>query len=150
MPPPNPTPCQVKAARALLAWSQQDLARNAGVAVSTVADFERGSRTPIPNNAESIHASLQNAGIAFPPGGAVIGPALPALAATSKSGAPIRFVDATDIFHWADRRDGQGSLPRLVSTLVRATGLVHLHFPSDEGVQFSGWDGTTDAASQSE
>jgi transcriptional regulator with XRE-family HTH domain len=133
-----------------LAWSQQDLARNAGVAVSTVADFERGSRTPIPNNAESIRATLQSAGITFPPGGAVVGPPLPALAATSKSGAPIRFVDATDIFHWADRRDGQGSLPRLLSTLVRATGLITLHFPSDEGVQLSGWDGTTHATSQSE
>jgi DNA-binding XRE family transcriptional regulator len=144
---PNPTPSQVKAARALLAWSQQDLAKHAGVAVSTVADFERGSRTPIPNNAESIRASLQNAGIAFPPGGAVIGPSLPALAATSKSGVPIRFVDATDIFHWADRRDGQGSLPTLVSKLVRATGLVPVHFPSDEGVQLSGWDGTTHAMS---
>jgi transcriptional regulator with XRE-family HTH domain len=150
MPPTPPTPSQVKAARALLAWSQQDLARNAGVAVSTVADFERGSRTPIPNNAESIRATLQNAGITFPPGGAVVGPPLPALAAISKSGAPIRFVDATDIFHWADRRDGQGSLPRLLSTLVRATGLITLHFPSDEGVQLSGWDGTSHATSQSE
>jgi DNA-binding XRE family transcriptional regulator len=150
MSPTIPTRSQVKAARALLAWSQQDLARHAGVAVSTVADFERGSRTPIPNNAESIRASLQNAGIAFPPGGAVIGPPLPALGATSKSGAPIRYVDATDIFHWADRRDGQGSLPRLLSTLVRATGLIPLHFPSDEGVQLSGWDGTTHATSESE
>ena len=37
----NLTPKQVRAGRALLAWSQQDLAKKAGVAASTVADFER-------------------------------------------------------------------------------------------------------------
>src|ERR1700730_16896411 len=89
---PGPTPSQIKAARALLAWSQQDLAKRAGVAVSTIADFERGSRTPIPNNAESIRTSLEAAGVSFPLGGAVAGPPIPALAPLSKSGAPIRFV----------------------------------------------------------
>ncbi|WP_431208747.1 helix-turn-helix domain-containing protein [Burkholderia cepacia] len=43
----NVLPEQVKAARALLAWSQQELARKAHVATSTVADFERGVRTPM-------------------------------------------------------------------------------------------------------
>ncbi|HEX4240140.1 MAG TPA: helix-turn-helix transcriptional regulator, partial [Steroidobacteraceae bacterium] len=143
---------QVKAARALLAWSQTDLAKAASVATSTIADFERGSRTPIPNNVEAIRASLEAAGIRFLPGGVVIGPAIPTLAPLSKAGAPIRFVDATDLFHWADRRDGQGSLPRLISTLIRAgaTGPISLRFPADEGVQRSGWDGVTDVSSPSD
>lgn len=38
------TPALVKAARALLGWTQTDLAAHAGVGHSTIADFERGSR----------------------------------------------------------------------------------------------------------
>jgi DNA-binding XRE family transcriptional regulator len=40
-------PKHVRAARALLAWKQGDLARAASVATSTIADFERGQRTPM-------------------------------------------------------------------------------------------------------
>src|SRR5277367_6221725 len=86
------TPSQSRAARALLAWSQQDLAKKAGVAASTIADFERGQRTPVPNNAEAIRSALTGAGITFLPGGAIMGPPLPSLAKSSQSGAPIRWV----------------------------------------------------------
>jgi transcriptional regulator with XRE-family HTH domain len=63
------TPKQVKAARAMLDWSQQDLAEIAGVATSTVADFERGQRTPIASNAQAMRSSLESAGIRFLPNG---------------------------------------------------------------------------------
>lgn len=56
-------PEQCRAARSLLGWSQQNLASNAGVAVSTVADFERGQRNPVPNNALAIQRALEGAGI---------------------------------------------------------------------------------------
>jgi hypothetical protein len=115
------------------------------VGTSTVADFERGHRTLVQNNADAIRAALGGAGISFPPGGAVVGPAVPPLAPRSKSGAPIRWVNATDLWHWSDARDGQGSIPALVSKLIIATGPIPLHVPSDEGVQQSGWDGTTNA-----
>jgi hypothetical protein len=97
-----------------------------------------------------MRSTLENAGISFRAGGAVIGPPLPALASTSKSGAPIRWVNATDIAQWAERRDGQGALPTLLAKLVRATGPSSLRFPADEGVQYAGWDGTTNAATGSE
>ena len=71
----------MRAARALLAWSQQDLAKAAGVATSTVADFERGQRTPVANNAQAIRGALESAGIRFLPTGAVIGPAVPIITA---------------------------------------------------------------------
>lgn len=144
------TPAQARAARALLAWSQQDLATNANVATSTVADFERGRRTPVPQNAEAMRAAFERAGISFPAGGAVMGPALSMLADLTKSGAPIRYVNGTDLAQWAERRDGQASMPTLISKLVRASGGASLHFPSDEAVQFAGWDGTTQAAIASE
>ena len=57
--PNDITPAQVKAARALLAWSQQELAAAARVSESTVADFERAARTPVPNNAAAIREALE-------------------------------------------------------------------------------------------
>jgi transcriptional regulator with XRE-family HTH domain len=144
------TPAQARAARALLAWSQQDLATNANIATSTVADFERGRRTPVPQNAEAMRAAFERAGISFPEGGAVRGPARPKLADLTKTGAPIRYVNGTDLAQWAERRDGQASMPTLIAKLVRASGSASLHFPSDEAVQFAGWDGTTQAAIASE
>jgi transcriptional regulator with XRE-family HTH domain len=144
------SPAQSRAARALLAWSQQDLATNANIATSTVADFERGRRTPVPQNAEAMRAAFERAGISFPAGGAVRGPTLPKLADLTKSGAPIRYVTGTDLAQWAERRDGQASMPTLIAKLVRASGGASLHFPSDEAVQFAGWDGTTQATTASE
>lgn len=147
----NLTPRHVKAARALLAWSQQDLAKAAKVATSTVADFERGQRTPVPNNAQAIRTALESAGIRFLPTGAVIGPATPVTNQSNRPGVPIRWVSAEDLSDWANRTDGTVSLPTLLAHLIRATGTaVQLRIPSEEGVRHSGWDGQTDAEVASE
>ncbi|MGD0952068.1 MAG: hypothetical protein ABR985_06690 [Methanotrichaceae archaeon] len=55
---------------------------------------------------------------------------------------PIR-ANATDIDQWADRREAQATLPRLIRRLVLASvkRVERLHFRSDEGVQLAGWDG---------
>ncbi len=146
--PGDLTPRQVRAGRALLAWSQRDLAKAAGIGTSTVADFERGSRTPIANNAQAIRAALESAGIAFQRGGAVVGPAVPPVAGAGSAGTPVRWVSAQDLSGWADRIDGAVSLPTLIANLVRAgcgSG-AKLRFPSDEGVRHRGWDGVTDVA----
>ncbi|WP_245469413.1 helix-turn-helix domain-containing protein [Mesorhizobium sp. M7A.F.Ca.MR.362.00.0.0] len=142
------TPKHVRAARALLAWSQQDLAKAASVGISTVADFERGSRTPVANNAYAIRVALEGAGISFLPTGAVIGPALPSIAGIDVAGTPVRWVSAQDLSDWGDRTDGPVSLPTLLAKLVQAATdpSVELRFPSDEGIRHSGWDGVTAAA----
>ena len=57
------SPEQSRAARAWLDWSQEDLAKRANVALSTVRDFEKGRRTPIKNNLEAIRLSLELAGV---------------------------------------------------------------------------------------
>jgi transcriptional regulator with XRE-family HTH domain len=139
------TPRHVRAARALLAWSQQDLAKAAGVATSTVADFERGQRTPVANNAQAIRGALEKAQIRFLPTGAIIGPAVPAITGSDRPGAPIRWVSAEDLSKWADRTDGAVSLPTLLAHLIMATHgtAVQLRFPADEGVRHPGWDGRT-------
>ena len=61
------TPEDVRAARALIQWSQAELAEAAGVGVSTIADFEKGSRTPITNNLGAIRRAFENAGVRFTP-----------------------------------------------------------------------------------
>lgn len=147
-PPTELTPKHVRAARALLAWSQQDLAKAAGVATSTVADFERGKRTPVANNAQAIRGALEGAGIQFRPTGAVVGPAVPILTPSDRPGTPIRWVDAEDLSRWAQRIEG---LPTVLAHLIRATHgpAAKLRFPADDGVRHSGWDGLTSTASGS-
>jgi transcriptional regulator with XRE-family HTH domain len=135
-------PAQVRAARALLGWSQQDLAKRANVAASTIADFERGQREPVANNLAAIGNALGQAGITFLPGGAIVGP-VSRIPKPKASGVPIRWIDATDLSHWADRRDGQDTMPELLSRLIRAAygHGAQLNFPSGDSVQESGWDG---------
>src|ERR1700722_4887730 len=144
-PPVDLPPKLVRAARALLAWSQKDLARAASVATSTVADFERGQRTPVANNAQAIRGALEGAGVHFLPNGAVIGPAVPVITASDRPGVPVRWVSAADLSNWAVRTDGPVSLPTLLPHLIRAPhgSAVQLRFPSDEGVRHPGWDGRT-------
>ncbi|MBI0435429.1 helix-turn-helix transcriptional regulator [Roseomonas sp. KE0001] len=49
----------------MLGWSQTQLAEAAKVARQTVVDFERGARTPYPNNLTAIRAALEAAGVEF-------------------------------------------------------------------------------------
>ena len=57
------TPEQSRAARGWLNWSQDELAKRAHVALSTVRDFEKGRRTPIKNNVDAMRAALETQGI---------------------------------------------------------------------------------------
>jgi transcriptional regulator with XRE-family HTH domain len=59
------SPEQCRAARAWLGWSQEDLAREARVALSTIRDFENEKREPITNNIEAMEQALVRAGISF-------------------------------------------------------------------------------------
>lgn len=59
------SPEQVRAARNWLAWTQQQLASEARVGLSTVKDYEGGKRTPIANNLEAIQRALEKAGMKF-------------------------------------------------------------------------------------
>jgi DNA-binding transcriptional regulator YiaG len=58
-------PEQCRAARAWLAWSQGELAKAAGVGLSTVKDFESGKRTPIQATQTAMQAVLEREGIGF-------------------------------------------------------------------------------------
>ncbi|MGM5002917.1 helix-turn-helix transcriptional regulator [Tardiphaga sp. 538_B7_N1_4] len=56
---------QIKAARALLDWTQPELAMAAGIGVATLKRFETGTRTPIPIVKSAIVQALEDAGIRF-------------------------------------------------------------------------------------
>ena len=137
------SPEQTKAARALLAWSQKDLAAEARVATSTVADFERGLRMPMPNNVQAIREALVNKGLQFIAGGVVAKGMLHSPPPNPRPGMLMRWVNATHLSQWGQRRDGQSGMPELLCRLIYATfgPAVDLRFPSDESVQYPGWDG---------
>lgn len=59
------SPEQCRAARNWLGWSQDELRKRASVGLSTVKDFESGTRKPIPNNLAAIQKALEDGGIQF-------------------------------------------------------------------------------------
>lgn len=59
------SPEQSRAARAWLAWSQEDLAARANVSLSTLRDIEKGRRVPIANNLDALRRALADAGVQF-------------------------------------------------------------------------------------
>jgi transcriptional regulator with XRE-family HTH domain len=61
------SPALCRAARAILIWSQKELADNAGISRTTVVDFERGVRIPHKNNLAAIRTAFETAGIEFIP-----------------------------------------------------------------------------------
>ncbi len=63
--PETVSAAQVRAARGLLGWNQDDLATAAKVAKKTVADFERGARTPYGRTLVGFRTALEKAGVVF-------------------------------------------------------------------------------------
>jgi ribosome-binding protein aMBF1 (putative translation factor) len=59
------SPEQCMAARALLRWTQAELAAKAKVSVNTILDFEAGRREPHPNNLTAMRGALETAGVRF-------------------------------------------------------------------------------------
>ena len=59
------SPAQVRAARALLGMTQGQLAKAAGLGLSTVVDFEKGRRQVSDETVEAIRRALERAGVEF-------------------------------------------------------------------------------------
>jgi len=59
------TPKQAQAARVLLSWSPEHLAREAGLGLSSVYDFEAGRRNVSPESLGKLQQALERGGIQF-------------------------------------------------------------------------------------
>jgi transcriptional regulator with XRE-family HTH domain len=56
---------QIKAARTLLGWSQDELAGSSNVSTSSVKTFEYGRNLPSASIREAVQRALEDAGIEF-------------------------------------------------------------------------------------
>jgi transcriptional regulator with XRE-family HTH domain len=65
VPPPTISSAQLRAARAWLNWSQEQLAKKAGVSKGSVNRFEQGTSLPHPATLERLRKALEAAGIEF-------------------------------------------------------------------------------------
>lgn len=141
--PASLQPQQIRSARALLGWSQKELARRARVGTSTVADFERGAREPTANNVQSMIKALEDGGVVLQ-GDSVARRNAASRSAQAVAGrTPFRWIEVIDLEDWAARRSSQELLPELVCRLIRAEkGLeARLRLPSGDAISMKGWDG---------
>lgn len=67
--PSNPKamilPAQLRAARALVGWSREKLAKASGVPAPTIRDFELGNTDPKQGTVHKLRRALEAAGVEF-------------------------------------------------------------------------------------
>ncbi len=59
------TTAQIRGARGILNWSQQDLAQRTGISATSIGSIENGQTTPRESTVATIRKTLENAGIEF-------------------------------------------------------------------------------------
>ena len=62
---PVVTPAQVRAARAWLSWSREDLSAKSGVSQRSIARYEQGRSVPYDDTLAKLKATFEAAGINF-------------------------------------------------------------------------------------
>lgn len=68
------TPAQLRAARALVDWTQPTLAERSGVSLNTIKMFEKGASDPRQSTILSMKLALARSGVEFLDGGKDHGP----------------------------------------------------------------------------
>ncbi len=59
------TTAQIRGARGILNWSQQDLAQRTGISATSIGSIENGQTTPRESTLATIRKTLENGGIEF-------------------------------------------------------------------------------------
>lgn len=75
--PPRITPAQSQGARAMLGWSQRDLATKAGISLRALINFEQGSTEPRPDTMAKLAKAFDAAGVEFTRGEGRMGVSVP-------------------------------------------------------------------------
>lgn len=63
---------QCRAGRAILGWSQDQLASASKVAKATIANFEAGKRTPYDRTLQDMREAMETAGVVFQAAGEMV------------------------------------------------------------------------------
>jgi transcriptional regulator with XRE-family HTH domain len=64
-PMPMLTPAQLRAARAIVGWSREELAEKSGMSAQAIREFELGSSDPKMGTVQRWKRALEAAGVAF-------------------------------------------------------------------------------------
>ena len=92
------SPSQIRAGRALLNWTQEQLAKEAAVGIGTVRDYENERRANIVGALRPIEHALNNGGVVF-------------IDADDTGGAGVRLLGSLpDVLRWPTKRGDQGEL----------------------------------------
>lgn len=59
------TPAQIRAARALIGWTQAELATHSGVSLISIKNIERGATDPRSSTLNSLQSALRRGGVVF-------------------------------------------------------------------------------------
>ena len=62
---PMLTPAQLRAARAIVGWSREDLAEKSGMSAQAIREFELGSSDPKMGTVQKWRRALEAAGVQF-------------------------------------------------------------------------------------
>jgi transcriptional regulator with XRE-family HTH domain len=89
------TPAQCRAARALLDWSQQQLADASKAGNATIRNFESGKSSPVNATMEVLQRAFEQAGVEFTNGGQ---PGVRMKAARSTIISQIEFLRAVELY----------------------------------------------------
>jgi transcriptional regulator with XRE-family HTH domain len=116
--PSDITPAQIRAARALLDWTREELAARSLVSVTTTADFETGKRNLRARTIANLRSALESGGVVFIAGG-VRSDEVPVVSEKNAIEEPLAPI--ADAASGSEMGGGRPSPPRLTSDVPSQT-----------------------------
>lgn len=97
---------QIKAARALLDWRQEDLAERSGISLAAINKLERGAGSPRQFTLDTLQQTFENSGVEFTEGpGVRLTDNIFNMQTFTGKQAPVQLLD--DVFHALKHKGGE-------------------------------------------